>query len=45
MEKYVVIYASTRESDSAETCPPERVQKNLKKFLTNANGCDIMTER
>ena len=33
----VVIYASTRESDSAKTCPPEKSAKNLKKVLDKGN--------
>ena len=41
----MVIYASTRESDSAKTCPPEKSAKNLKKFLTKAIGYDMIIER
>ena len=41
----MVIYAGTRESDREWTGPPKKVQKKLKKCLTNGNGCGIITER
>ena len=37
----MVIYASTRESDSAQTCPPEKSAKNLKKDADMLIAIDV----